>query len=73
MTKVTVFHPPHNKFMEIGGLPLPIKRTRVNPETGDEIQYTVTDYAIHCKLKEIQDYLDNHPKGRVLLFFDELN
>lgn len=59
--------------MEIGGLPLPIKKTRVNPETGDEIQYTVTDYAIHCKLREIQDYLDNHPKGRVLLFFDELN
>ena len=59
--------------MEIGGLPLPIKRTRVDQETGETKNYTVTEYAIHCKLKEIQDYLDENPEGRVLLFFDELN
>lgn len=59
---------------EIGGLPIPEKRTRVDKETGEEIEYTVTEYAIHCKLREIQEYLDKNPKdGRILLFFDELN
>lgn len=33
----------------------------------------VTTYAIHAKLKQIEDYLATNPDGQVLLFFDELN
>ena len=49
---------------EIGGLPLPFKL-----DNGT----TVTTYAIHSKLKAIEDHLAANPNGRVLLFFDELN
>ena len=49
---------------EIGGLPLPFKL-----DNGT----TVTTYAIHAKLKMIEDYLAEKPDGKVLLFFDELN
>lgn len=49
---------------EIGGLPLPFKL-----DNG----VTVTTYAIHAKLKAIEDYLAEKPDGKVLLFFDELN
>ena len=49
---------------EIGGLPLPFKL-----DNGT----TVTTYAIHAKLKQIEDYLAENPDGKVLLFFDELN
>ena len=49
---------------EIGGLPLPYKL-----DNGT----TVTTYAVHAKLKAIEDYLAERPDGKVLLFFDELN
>ena len=33
----------------------------------------VTDYAVHAKIKMIEDYLSENPDGSVLLFMDELN
>lgn len=49
---------------EIGGLPIPHK---------NDNGVMVTQYAIHAKLKLIEDYLAENPEGSVLLFFDELN
>lgn len=49
---------------EIGGLPIPHK---------NDNGVMVTQYAIHAKLKLIEDYLQENPEGSVLLFFDELN
>lgn len=49
---------------EIGGLPIPHKNDK---------GIMVTQYAIHAKLKVIEDYLEQNPDGSVLLFFDEIN
>lgn len=49
---------------EIGGLPIPNKNDK---------GIMVTQYAIHAKLKLIEDYLEENPDGSILLFFDELN
>ena len=49
---------------EIGGLPIPYKNDK---------GIMVTQYAIHAKLRLIEEYLEENPEGSVLLFFDELN
>lgn len=49
---------------EIGGLPIPSKNKQ---------GVMVTDYAVHAKIKMIEDYLSENPDGSVLLFMDELN
>lgn len=49
---------------EIGGLPIPSQNKQ---------GIMTTEYAIHAKIKEIEDYLIENPDGSVLLFMDELN
>ena len=48
---------------ELGGLPI--------PHANDQ-GIMVTDYAIHSKLRLIDEYLTNNPDSGVLLFIDEI-
>lgn len=53
---------------EIGGLPMP--KEKVDKEGR---HYTVTDYALHNKIKEIQEVHEANPEQDILLFIDEFN
>lgn len=53
---------------EIGGLPLPQER-----QLEDGSKFTVTEYAIHTKLKQMYDSLTENSDRPVLIFIDELN
>ena len=54
---------------EIGGLPMVEKKEILFK--GDLVKRSVTKYATHVKLMEIDDHIENGEK--VLLFIDELN